>query len=173
MKKIFVLSLLVISLLIFSGCEQEVAEDSPEDQVPPAMPDVAPGDTSEPEIQQPAPVDASFISELRCIDGREGRIEAKITNTEDEEIVIGETVKFMINGLLTSKSECEQKTIAPGESTFCSDLSGPLAIRDGKSNLIIANTPSQKITETVICPASSEEEPEDDEDDEDSEAEEE
>jgi hypothetical protein len=92
--------------------------------------------------------EGKLISYIRCHpDG----IEAVIQNTGDDEVTIGKDIKVMINGLLTSSSECDKLVLAPGESTYCKDITGPISHKKGKVNKIQLNLLHDRAIEEIDC----------------------
>ncbi len=139
MKKLILFCILTIALLLFAGCKK--AEEEP---APPALP--------EPVIIVEEPTEEAepgkMLSELRCIDGA---IEAVVTNTGETEAAIGDDIKVMINGLLIVDPECDKYILAPGESTYCKDISGHIKIRTGKENRIQLNALRERALEVIDC----------------------
>ena len=58
---------------------------------------------------------------------------------------------MIINGLVVVDPECDKLTIAPGESVYCSDISGHYAIRQGEVNRIQINMERQRGISDVKC----------------------
>ena len=150
MRKIIILCILTTLLLV--SCKP--AEEAPEEPTPPPVPEMMPEEAAE------EPVIKETLSELRCVDDR---IEAVISNTNTKTLEIAKDIKVMVNGLLVVDPECDSLTLEPGQSTFCQDISGHLAIRKGKTNTIKLNLLHENIVEYVQCFVEPEEEIEEEE----------
>ena len=148
MKKIILFCVLTLVLLIISGCKaaEEAAPEEPIAVEEPVKEEVI-QETVIPETAIQGPT-SETLSELRCVDSK---IEAVITNTQDSSVELAKDIKIMINGLLVVDPECDSLILAPGASTFCSDLSGHLAIREGKTNTVKINMLHESVVDYVEC----------------------
>ena len=139
MKKIILF--MIIALLLVSGCKKAEKEEVGQPPFP----------IEEPELEE-APVETiselEMISEARCIDNK---IELVLTNPTDETFILGNTAKIIINGLIIVDPECDKLEIAPGESIYCADLSGHIAIRTGAKNTIQVNMKMERGLSVVDC----------------------
>ena len=125
MKKIIlfcILTILTIALLLINGCKSEE-----EDLTPPSLPEETP-------IEPTAPIET--LTDLEMI---------------SQAITLARDAILHINGLIVAYPDCDKFTIAPGESVFCSDISGVLAIRQGAKNRIQISMKSQRSTSIVSC----------------------
>ena len=140
MKKL-ILFLALAALLVFAGCKTaEEKVETPE----------APTVVETPETSEPAVESGKLLSAVRCADSK---IQGVVTNTLDSEVTLGNDIKILINGLLIVDPVCDSLTLAQGESTFCDDLSGHIAIRAGKINRVQLNAFSERAYEEVDCAA--------------------
>ena len=118
------------------------------------VPDVPDVETEqEPEVVIPEPTVpteyvGSILSDAVCVDDE---IQATITNTGDLDETIGNKLIVQVNGLVVRAPVCEEMDLAPGESTRCSDMSGPFPIRTGKENLVIVKLKGESSQATVTC----------------------
>ena len=146
MKKI-ILFLILASIILIIGCKEEIVEEegTAEEAAPPVPPEMA-EEAAEPE--EPAAVE--ILSGLRCMDNK---IEATITNTKADALEITKDVKVVVNGLVVIDPECDTLILQPGESTYCSDVTGHYAIRQGKVNTVQLNLKGESIVEYVDCVA--------------------
>ena len=141
MKKIILFCILITTLLLIACAVEETQPEETVTEEPAITEEVI----QETVIQGPTP---ETISELKCVDNK---IEAVITNTQAEAIEIAKDIKIMINGLIVIDPECDSLTLEPGASTICTDLSGHLAIREGKTNTVKLNLQHESIVEYVEC----------------------
>ena len=149
MKKILLICLLT-ALLLLVACKKEV-EEEPEVVVP-EEPVAAPPPEPEPkaplaEVETLTP-ETEMISEARCLDNK---IELVLTNPTEETLILGKTAKIILNGLIVANPECDATEITPGESIFCADISGPLAIKQGEINKIQINMLRERGISLVNC----------------------
>ncbi len=143
MRKIILICVLMTTLLLIA-CST-VEETAPEETVAEEQAEVIEEVIEETIIQEPS---TEILSALKCADNK---IEAVLTNTNSEPVEIAKTMKVMINGLLVVDPECDSLTLAAGESTFCSDLSGHLTVREGKTNTVKINVLHESAVDYVEC----------------------
>ena len=161
MKKILFV-VLAMSLLLLAACKAPVEEtvEEPVVEAPVVESPVVEEPVAEPELTgEPAPVETvtpelEMFSEARCLDEH---IEAVLTNPTEETLTIGKDAKIIINGLLSSYPVCDQETIAPGESVYCEDITGPLTIRKGQVIKIQVNMKTERSVSVVDCTDEAEE----------------
>jgi len=138
--------MLVTAILVLSGCAVK-KEEQPITQ--PSIPVVEP--TQEmPASGSEAAEKGKALSEVSCVDGN---IQAKVTNTGAADAALAKEIKVLVNGLLVVDPECDKATLAAGESTLCTDLSGHLSVREGKLNTVQINLANDRAVEYVMCTA--------------------
>jgi hypothetical protein len=142
MKRL-ILFLALTALLLFAGCKAKEEAEVGTPPMPPAVEET-------PEVSEPAAESGELLSATRCVDSK---IQGVITNILDSEVTLGKDIKILINGLLIVDPVCDSMTLAAGESTFCDDLSGHIAIRAGKVNRVQLNAFSERAYEEVDCAA--------------------
>ena len=145
MKKA-ILFILITMLLVLSACKEkeEAAQEAPVEEA-----QEAPVEETAPE----APLESltpgvDMISEARCLDNA---IEIVFTNLADTTVILGRSAVIHVNGLIASHPECDKLEVAPGESVYCADISGPLAIRKGKQNKLQISTKTKTSAVVVDC----------------------
>lgn len=89
-----------------------------------------------------------MVSQLRCIGDR---IELFLTNPTDDTLILADNIKIHLNGMIVVDPKCSRYTLMPGKKVFCSDISGHLAIKEGKKNLIQIDMGSEKKSFKVNC----------------------
>ncbi len=107
---------------------------------PPALPELP-----QPLPEQPTP---NFIYEAHCINNR---IEVVLTNPTDETLDLVEDIIVHLNGMIVVDPKCSRYTIMPGKRVLCSDISGHLAIREGRKNNIQISMSSEKFNSIIDC----------------------
>lgn len=159
-----IMTIFLISLLLIGGCakdssedKENIQEDIEKDNSNPIIeetdiqePSPTPEEIKEEEIKEEVLETANTnesISSIRCTDQD---IQAYITNIDDEEIVLGQSVKIIINGIIANPPECEKLKLEPGENTYCRDITGPLYFRKGM-NKVQFNFKSKSIVKMVEC----------------------
>ena len=139
----------LLLMLVLIGCKREV-EPEVVVEAPPAVEEVIviPEEPAVPEAPVEVKTVLDMISEARCLDNK---IEVLLTNPTDETITLARDAKVIINGLIVIDPECDKLTLAPGESTFCTDISGHFSIRTGEKNRIQINMRSERGLSIVDC----------------------
>ncbi len=156
MKKIILFCILAISLLLITACKKTVEEPVIEEPVieepvveepvieEPAEPQL----TGESDVVETITPGLEIISGARCLNAH---IEAVLTNPTEETLTIGKDAKIIINGLLSAYPVCDSNTIAPGESVYCEDITGPLTVRKGQLVKIQVNMKTERSVSIVDC----------------------
>jgi hypothetical protein len=96
----------------------------------------------------PALPPIEMVSKARCIDDR---IELFLTNPTNNTLTLAKDIKIHVNGMIVADPKCSRDELMPGKKAFCSDVSGHLAIREGKENTIQINMGSEKKEFVVNC----------------------
>ena len=149
-----VIALLLILVFVFA-CKKDVEKSKEIVQPEPEAPVVEePVEVTLPESEEGeavidvAPGKLDMISEARCIDNN---IEVVLTNPTEKVLTFAKDAKIIINGLVVVDPECDKLTLEPGESTYCTDISGHLAIRQGAVNRIQVNMFSERGLSDIKC----------------------
>ena len=78
-----------------------------------------------------------------------------VTNIDDVTQTLGGTVKVLVNALVVNPPECDKLELAPGESTYCTNLAGPITTIKPQNVegtvRIQLNFVSERIFEVVEC----------------------
>jgi len=112
-----------------------------EPTVPGEMPpEIMPG-------EEAAPAVAALIANAQCINKQ--RIQAVITNNGDAPAEILEDITILFNGIVVKTVSCDKLTLAPGEGTVCSDISGGYPIID--QNEIYVRSEKETSVVEVLC----------------------
>ena len=134
-------------LILLIGCKKEAAHEVTAPEAPPESETPA---SEVPKAQIETIYGVEMLSEARCIGNN---IELILTNPTDSAITLGKDALLHINGMLTSYPDCDKMEIAPGESIYCADITGPLAIRKGEDNKIQINMKTARSVNIVKCQA--------------------
>lgn len=146
MKKSTIFLILVIALLIVSGCNKKAEDIQTTESAVPDTDNVPPSPPGFEDTAATAQVETLEL--IRCTDNK---IEAMITNNNDMDIEITKDVKIIINGLVVVDPECDKMLLKPGESTTCADITGHYPIRTGKINKVQLNLHDEKIDKDIDC----------------------
>ncbi len=101
-------------------------------------PEVTPGE---------APAISALIANAECINKQ--RIQAVITNNGDMQAEILEDITILFNGIVVKSVDCGKLTLAPGESTMCSDISGGYPIIN--QNEVYVRSEKETSVVEVVC----------------------
>jgi hypothetical protein len=88
------------------------------------------------------------VSAVRCVDNK---IELLLTNPTDKTLTLARDIIVHVNGMIVVDPECDRDTLMPGRSVYCSDISGHLAIRQGKKNRVKIDMDPDRSDIVVDC----------------------
>jgi archaellum component FlaF (FlaF/FlaG flagellin family) len=155
MKKYLFLVILALLVLCLAGCKKAAVEEKaaptaptvPEPTPPqPPVTAVIPEETTEATVQTSTKLE--MVSEARCA---ANKIELRLTNPTQQTLTLGKDAKIILNGLVVTDPECDKLVVAPGESVFCSDISGHLSTKTGELNKVQINMGTERSTSEVDC----------------------
>ena len=138
----YIVAAVIIVVLIAVFMLRKPAEEVPEVEVPEEEEIVIP----EPTV--PTEYIGTILSDAVCVDNE---IQATISNTGETTETIGDKIVIQLNGLVVRAPTCEKMTLAAGENTRCSDMSGPFPVRTGKANLIVVKLKGDSSQATITC----------------------
>ena len=132
MKNVYyIVAAVIIVILIAVFMLRKPAEEVPEEVVPEEVVEEEAEEIPEPEV--PTEYIGTILSDAVCVDNE---IQATISNTGETTETIGDKIIVQVNSLVVRAPTCDEMTLEPGESTRCSDMSGPFPVRAGKQNLV-------------------------------------
>jgi hypothetical protein len=88
------------------------------------------------------------VSSVKCIDNK---IELLLTNPTDKALTLARDIRVHVNGMIVVDPECDRNTLMPDRSVYCSDISGHLAIKNGKENRVTIDMGSDRSDIVVDC----------------------
>ncbi len=139
-KKILLFLVLILTVFLIIGCKK--TEEEPQtDQ------DIKTPEQSQESIGQEQGEEGKILNLLRCSDNR---IEAELYNSKEDSLIIGEDIKIIVRGLIVPMPDCDKNTIEPGESVYCTDITGKYKIKDG-INRVQANLLRERAVEDIDC----------------------
>jgi len=158
LNKLTIFFIILIIGIFIIGCKKQAEQDiitptieKPAPQVTQpaenATPPITPEEISKQEVISSADT-SKTVSGLRCFGTN---IEGVVTNIDSTTVTLAKTVKIIINGKVVALPECDKLTLAPGESTYCKDLTGPYSFEAGKLNRMQFNFASRRVIEEVQC----------------------
>lgn len=160
MKKLALLFIVITSLLLITACKKEEMQDpstdveAPEQAPAPTEPETEEetSEESEEKIEEPDKTEIvtelEMVSQARCYDKK---IEATVSNPTNETLVLGDTAKIMVNGLVSAYPDCNKLEIGPGESVYCQDITGALTLKEDQKVKIQINMEGERSLTIVEC----------------------
>ncbi|MBD3354564.1 hypothetical protein GF361_01105 [Candidatus Woesearchaeota archaeon] len=138
-KKTWLFLILILTVFLIMGCKKE--------QEPQTDQEIKTPEQTQESVEQEQGEEGKILNLLRCSDNR---IEAELYNNREEPLVIGEDIKIIIRGLIVPIPDCDNTTIKPGETVYCSDITGKYKIKDG-INRVQANLLRERAIEDIDC----------------------
>lgn len=154
---------IIVLIMALTGCKQEqdttdvpVQVQPPEIDEQPVQQPVEP--TPAPDLEEKTPEeikeeviskadDTEKFSGLRC---DESGIQSWVKNIDNMTHEIGKTLRVVVNGYPVYPPTCEKLKLEPGETTYCSDLTGPYDFKKG-TNKVVINYRSESKQQIVEC----------------------
>jgi hypothetical protein len=147
MKNVYyIVAAVIIVVLIAVFMLRKPAEEAPE--APEAEAEAEKEAEVIPEPTVPTEYIGTILSDAVCV-GDE--IQATISNTGETTETIGDKIIVQVNALVVRDPGCDEMTLAPGENTRCSDMSGPFPVRVGKQNQVVVKLKGDSAQATVTC----------------------
>jgi len=92
--------------------------------------------------------EAEMVTSAVCADGKVGAV---LTNVADQEVTLMDEWKVQIRGLVVKEPGCDKTTLAPGESTTCTNLNGPFPVVSGLNEIVVRMEGAKEGQATVTC----------------------